>query len=97
MDGENVGVIESGDRLGFALEACHALGVTGQLLWEYLDRDITLESSVMSAIDDSHAAGADLVDDPVAPKHAADELGHMATPREPILAHSWGRSLSRWL
>ena len=68
VDGEDVGVVQSGDGPGLLLEAAETVGVGGDLGAENLDRDPTPEPRVTGAVDLPHAAGPEKTDDLVRPK-----------------------------
>jgi hypothetical protein len=51
-------VVESGEQLGLALEAGHALGVAGHQLGQHLDRHLAPELGVLGPVDLPHPAFA---------------------------------------
>ena len=63
VDGPDVGVVQGGEQLGFALETSHALGVTGHHLGQHLDRHLPTELAVFGAIDLTHPPLAQLAGD----------------------------------
>jgi hypothetical protein len=65
VDRDDVGMVERGGRLGLALEAPPALGVSDGLAGEDLQGDRPLEVGVESAIDDAHSALAELAEDAI--------------------------------
>jgi hypothetical protein len=67
---------ELGDSLGLGLESGETVMSLGHRLRQHLDGDITVESLVVGAVDLSHAAGADLLDDTVVAECATDEVLH---------------------
>ena len=46
-----VGVVQSGDRFGFAFEALPGFSLVGQILGKYLDRDRAIEARVIGPVD----------------------------------------------
>ncbi len=64
----DVGVAESRDRLGLALEALKALRVLGQVAGEHLDRDRTVEPRVLGAVHLAHPPRAERRFDLVGPE-----------------------------
>ncbi len=64
-------MVEGGQRLGLALEAVQPLGVRGQLGRQQLERHLPLEPRVLGAIDLTHAARAELLEDAVVAQGAA--------------------------
>ncbi len=65
VDGADVGMIQGGSRLGFALKACQSLRVPRNIFWEKFQRDEAVQASVFCFVNDSHATTAELVDDAV--------------------------------
>ena len=63
MNRGDVDVVELGENLCLAAKAGHALRVTGELLWQDLERHLTLELIVPCAIDLAHAARAKMAQD----------------------------------
>jgi hypothetical protein len=57
IDGGNVGMIQSGQHLGFALEPRHVLGVIGERRGQHFDGDVAIELAVAGAVDLTHPAG----------------------------------------
>src|SRR2546427_6014823 len=70
----DVRMVEGGSRLRLALEAGQCLRVSGNLLRQELQCDETMEPSVLSLIDNTHAPAAEFLDDPVVRNGLADEL-----------------------
>ena len=75
-DGDDVRVVELGDRARLAAEALELIGVGGDLAVHQLDRDGPLEHGVEGAIDGGHAAAPDLRIEPVAAAEQCPEDGH---------------------
>ena len=65
VDDADVGMIEAGGGAGLALKALQGHGVADQFRGEELQRDASTQPQVLGAIDDSHAAAAQLLFDPV--------------------------------
>ncbi len=61
----DVGVVECGERLGFALEARQPLGVLAEARRQDLQRDGAIERRVERLPDDTHPALAELLDEAV--------------------------------
>ena len=65
VDGHDVGVAESGGGSGLAEEALgRAAGAVGALQ-QQLDGNLALEHLVVGLVDDAHAAGTELAQQPV--------------------------------
>ena len=84
FDPENLGnvrMIQRRQRLRFAREAHHAVGIGREEVGEDLDRDLTIEPRVTCAVNLAHASGAERADDLVVrefgtrPQHSS---GHYA-------------------
>ena len=65
VDRADVRMIERGEEAGFAREARPALGVSGEVGRQDLDRDVAPELAVARAIDLTHAASTERRDDRV--------------------------------
>ena len=63
VDCGDVGMIQRGEHLGFALEPCQAVGVVRERLRQDLDRDVTIQLGVACAVDLTHSTLADRGDD----------------------------------
>ena len=63
VDGEDVGMREGRDRLGFALEARPRRSVRGEPGWQNLDRDLPPEPGVGRPVHLAHPAGTERRDD----------------------------------
>jgi len=63
MNRGDVGVVQRGEQLGFALKPRQAIGIAGEGLRQYLDRNIALQPRVASPIDLAHPTDADEGDD----------------------------------
>src|SRR5207253_7200621 len=59
VDRGNVRMIERGQHLRLALEACEAIGIERERVWDDLQRDVATELRIARAIHLAHAAGAD--------------------------------------
>jgi hypothetical protein len=77
-------VVEGGDGTGLLLEAGERLGVAGPLLGQHLDRDVTAQPRVPSAVELSHAPGPDEVQDLVPPQPRARGQGHAEPRGKPV-------------
>jgi hypothetical protein len=56
-------MIEGREYLGLALKASQTLGIGTERLGQRFDGDIAFEVSIRGSVDDTHAAGADLITD----------------------------------
>ena len=72
IDGDDVGMVEGGDRLDLALEAGEAVGILGERRRQGLQRDLAVQTLVLGKVDDPHAALTELGEDPIMPDRAAD-------------------------
>ena len=72
VDGDDVGVVQRGERARLALEAGQALGVLRHRRREHLDRDVAPELRVRGAVHLAHPARADGGGDAVVTEAAAD-------------------------
>jgi hypothetical protein len=59
MNGQNVGVIEAGGGISFALEAAEPILVLGDIAVEQFDGDLAAQARVKGKIDFTHAARAE--------------------------------------
>ena len=59
MSGGDVGMVQRGERKGFAFEAREALRVGGELVGQDFDGDVTAEANVARQPDAAHAAIAE--------------------------------------
>jgi hypothetical protein len=75
VDGDDVGVVQAADGFGLALEALMQLVLVGQHRREHLEGHHTAQALVPGAVNHTHGALAQLVEDLV-----PAEAGH-ATPR----------------
>jgi hypothetical protein len=65
VDCANVGMIQRGGGLGFALKAGQSLRIAGYSLRQKLERDKTSETGVLGFVDDTHSAAAEFFEDAV--------------------------------
>jgi hypothetical protein len=68
VEGADVRVVERGDGLRLALDACPQLLVARQLGGQQLDRHRSVEPRVTRAVDLAHASGPDRGEDLVGPE-----------------------------
>ena len=61
----DVGMIQRGSGLRFALKAGERLRVAGNLVGQELERDEAVQARVLGFVNDTHAAAAELLDDAV--------------------------------
>ena len=78
----DIWVIKCGCGLGFALKAGECLWVTGNFLGQELKGDEAMQPSVLSFVDNTHAAAAQLLDDAVVRDGLAHKLGRRSHGRE---------------
>ena len=62
VDRGDIGVVQQRQNLGFPFEARKAIGIRGQKRGKNFDGDVAIQSGVACAIDLSHAARTDEVD-----------------------------------
>src|SRR6266566_3718519 len=80
VDGADVGMIQGGRSLCFSLESGESMRITGYILRQKLERDETVETSVLRFVNHSHPAAAELLDDAVMRDGLADHA------EKPLLA-----------
>ena len=59
----NVGMIQRGENLGFAMEAREPVRIGSERVGEHLDGDITIETRVAGAVDLAHTPGPQRAED----------------------------------
>ena len=59
VQGADVGMVQSGDRLGFALEPLAQVGIRADMVRQHFDGHRAVEAGVDRLVDLAHAAGAD--------------------------------------
>jgi len=74
-------MIELGDRFRLSLEPGETVRILSHRFVDDLDRDVAIEPFVVGAVHLTHPTLADLVDDAVVPKCAADEVLHCSDSR----------------
>jgi hypothetical protein len=79
VDGDDVWVVESSDRLRFTLEALEALRVGSHLLGKHLQRHIAAERRVLGPIDHTHGPRAQLGGDLEVGEGTADQSAVIVT------------------
>jgi hypothetical protein len=89
VDGDDVRVVEGRDGLHLALEARETLRILGEGRRQGFERDLAMQALVLGEEDDPHAALAQLLEDPIVRKPAAD---HTA---ESIVSNSFARQCYR--
>ena len=75
VDDGDVRMMKCRCGLGFLYETTASFGIRNELRRKNLDRDFPVELGVQRAVDDSHAAAADLRQDPVVRKGPPDHQG----------------------
>jgi hypothetical protein len=68
-------MVQGCQKLRLTLEASQSCGVTGKLLGQNLDGDISLENDVMSPVDDAHSTRPEAFDDLVMTESSTDHDG----------------------
>jgi hypothetical protein len=61
----DVGMFQCQGGSGLTLEAFHCMAITGQLIGQEFQGDLTAEPSVLGLVDDAHTAATELLDDAV--------------------------------
>jgi hypothetical protein len=72
VDGADVGMIQGRRCLGFALKPGERLWVSCDVFGEELERDETMEASILGFVDDAHTAATELLDDAIMRDGLAD-------------------------
>ncbi len=72
VDRADVGMVQRGSGLRFALEAGEGLRVFGNVVGQELQGDEAVQLHVLSLVDHTHAAAAELLDDAVVRDGLAD-------------------------
>lgn len=85
-DGDDAGMIESGQGLRLATEALETLGVGGQLGRQHLESDFAPQLGVDGAENLAHPAGAELFDDLIVTDGGASHASWRFYPTVPRLA-----------
>src|SRR5713101_1012562 len=68
----DVGMVQCGCGLGFALKTGECLRVTGNLLGQELEGDEAMQPRILGLVDNTHTASAQLLDDAVVRNGLAD-------------------------
>ncbi len=82
---QDVGVVEAGQQLGFALQALDLRRVRRQVLVQHLDRHDALQAHVQRLVDGAHGAAPELLEQPVALDLVLAALGLDARAHAPRL------------
>ena len=72
VDGADVGMVQGGGCLCFALKTGQGLRVLGNIIGQKLQRDEAAEAWVLGLVDHTHAAAAEFLDDAVVRDGLAD-------------------------
>ena len=80
VDGADIGMIESRRGARLALEALEGPGLAGEALGQELQGHGAAEAGVLGLVDDTHAAAAELLDDPVVGDRLADHVASAHVP-----------------
>ena len=73
VDGDDIGVVELGERQRLAAEALPRHLVGQRAGRQQLERDVALQALVMGGVDDAHAARADLLEHAIMAQRLADQ------------------------
>jgi hypothetical protein len=74
IDGADVGMVQGRSRLGFTLESLQRVAVSRQLFGQELQGNGAPEAGVLGLVDHTHAAPAELLQDPVV-RHGLPDHG----------------------
>ena len=77
MDRADVGMIQSGSSLRFALEAAQRLWIFGDLVGQEFQGDKAVQLQVLGLVNHAHPAAAELLDDAVVRDGLADHGWHV--------------------
>src|ERR1039458_928883 len=77
VDGTNVRVDQCGGGLGFAVEAAERLRVFAYVVRQEFERDKATDFDILSLVDDTHAATAELLDDAIVRDGLTDHQGQI--------------------
>ena len=88
VDGADVGMVQGGCGLGFALKTGEGLRILGNFFGQELQRDKAAQLYVLGLVDDTHAAAAEFLDDAVVRDGLADHCAE-------ILGRNWSKSMKR--
>src|SRR5882672_7437266 len=72
VNGADVGMVQRGGSLGFALEAAECLRIFGNVVGQELEGNEAAELQVLSLVDHTHASAAELLNDAVVRDGLAD-------------------------
>jgi hypothetical protein len=94
VDVNDVGMVESGESLGLALEAGQPVGVRGEVGRQDLERHLAVQGRIPGPIHLSHATRPELVEDLVALEsptdHGDSSLWNPLSPILPVVERSAG-------
>jgi hypothetical protein len=76
VNADDVGVVQSGNGLGFLLEALEAPGVVSEIVGQDFDSDVAIEARVAGLVDLAHPTRADGREDFVRAESCAWRKGH---------------------
>ena len=74
-DHANIGMIQRGGSLRFALKAAEGLCISSYFFRQEFESDKTVETNVLSLVDDTHPAAAEFLNDAVVRDGLADHGG----------------------
>ena len=94
VDGGDMGMVQGGQRLGFAFKAREALRIAAEACRQHLDRDFVAELGVGGAVHLTHAAFAELGGDPVVGERVADHFQGQTFPKSRSLERGRTQRLS---
>ena len=84
IDGDDVGMVERGDRLDLALEAGEAVGIFGEGRRQSLQGDLAMQAQILGEVDDPHAALTQFRQDPIVRQLRADHCAYSTVARAAI-------------
>ena len=73
VDGDDVGMVESGEGLGLTLETGQPLGVGGQLGRQHLERHLAVQGRILGPVDLPHTTFAQLTGNSEVRQSGADQ------------------------
>ncbi len=87
VNGADVGMIERGGGLGFALKTGEGLGIAGHVFGQEFQGDKTMEAGVLGLVNHAHASATEFLDDAVVRDGLVD---HWRPGLAVDLSYGWG-------
>ncbi len=72
VDGADIGMVQGGSGLGFALKTSESVGIAGNVFGQELESNEAVKAGVFGFVNHAHAATAELLDDAVVRNGLAD-------------------------